>query len=110
MMLFHLVCINLCPSSTGYFGDDETTAATPQADILMRKLVRCPWPLRQDRKEAVNTNKKSRILLPDRLIKEALQSFGRIMHDSGGTCFGKERRKANFPSSCYGAEKTMHTA
>lgn len=51
-----------------------------------------------------------RLKPPDRLIKEALQSFGRIMHDSGGICFGKERRKANFPSSCYGAEKTMHTA
>jgi len=59
----------------------------------------------------VNTGLQiDRLKPPDRLIKEALQSFGRIMHDSGGICFGKERRKANFPSSCYGAEKTMHTA
>lgn len=66
MMLFHLVCFNLCHSSTGYVGDDEATAAIPEADILMRKQVRCPWRLRQDRKEALKTNKKSRILLPDR--------------------------------------------
>lgn len=32
------------------------------------------------------------------------------MHDSGGPCFGKERRKANFPSSCSWAERRMHTA